>query len=89
MNSLTLQQEDLNKISYNDLMISNKSLTDKQRLVIKLKEKEQAKKRFEKAIKDTIERVKAEPKKIWMNYDRKYYLVEDITPEQVEREIEL
>jgi hypothetical protein len=24
-----------------------------------------------------------------MNYDRKYYLVEDITPEQVEREIEL
>ena len=71
------------------MMISNKSLTDKQRLAVELKEKEQAKKRFEKAMKKARERVKSEPKKIYMNYDRKYYLVKDITPEQVEREIEL
>lgn len=87
MKELNITQAELNKINYNDTAIKQ-MLTDKQKYKIAIDEKNKILRKREKAMIQSLDRVKKEPRYLFINHLSRFMLEKDITPAMEEKEQE-
>ena len=85
METLNITQSELNQIKYNDDCIKNMK-TEKQKLAIEFKEREQRRKRYDKAVIQAG--FKVPPKRTWFNHIERFVLNNEITEEMEEKEVQ-